>query len=285
MSHSRTFEVHATNIDQVRAWDGDEGAYWAAHAEHFDRAVAEYHEEFVAIAVPDASARVLDIGCGTGQTTRDAARVATEGSALGIDLSTEMIRLARRLAAEHRIGNATFEQGDAQIHAFEPGLFDAAISRTGTMFFGDPLAAFTNIARAVRAGGRLTMLVWQSPESNEWISELRGALATTNDVPAGAIDAPGPFALAQPERVERVLSAAGFSDIEVSQRRAPMWFGSDADDAYAFVVGLLGWMLGGLDEPGRNRALDRLRATLAAHQTGDGVVFASATWLVQARRA
>ena len=150
--------------------------YWAENAERFDRAVASYHERFVAAAEIGRTERVLDIGCGTGQTTRDAARAAPDGTALGVDLSGPMIALARRLAGEQGVANATFEQTDAQVHPFPEQSFDVAISRTGTMFFGDQVAAFANIARAIRPGGRLSVLVWQGPEPNEWIRDLSKAL-------------------------------------------------------------------------------------------------------------
>src|SRR5215470_2686546 len=152
MTGAAALHVDPANAEQARAWDGDEGAYWAGNAGRFDRAVAAYHERFLAAA---------DIGCGTGQTTRDAARAAADGVALGVDLSGQMIALARRLAAGQGIANARFEQADAQIHPFPGHWFDAAISRTGTMFFADPAAAFANIARALRPGGGLAMLVWQ----------------------------------------------------------------------------------------------------------------------------
>jgi SAM-dependent methyltransferase len=128
--------VDPANIEQVTAWDGDEGAYWADNAERFDRFMTAYHAPFLAAAAIRATDRVLDIGCGTGQTTRDAARAAAAGSALGVDLSARMIGYARQAAHRDRIGNATFEQGDAQIYPFPAGVFDVAISRTGAMFFG-----------------------------------------------------------------------------------------------------------------------------------------------------
>jgi SAM-dependent methyltransferase len=276
--------VDPTNTDQAQAWDGDEGAYWSAHAEHFDKAVAAYHDRFMASAEIATSDRVLDIGCGTGQTTRDAARSARDGSAYGVDLSGRMINLARRLAAEEQIANASFDQVDAQIHPFAPGAFDVAISRTGTMFFGDPTAAFANIARALQSQGRLVMLVWQGPEPNEWIRELSGALAAGRDLPAPPVGAPGPFAQADPDHVKAVLASAGFNGITLTGLREPMWFGADTDDAHSFVLGLMGWMLQGLDDAGRQRAVDDLRATLFEHQSGDGVMFDSATWLVKATR-
>lgn len=285
MTEVTALHVDPANAEQARAWDGDEGAYWARNAGRFDRAVAAYHERFLAAAAIGRADRVLDIGCGTGQTTRDAARAAADGVALGVDLSGQMIALARRLAAEHGIANARFEQADAQIHRFPAASFDVAISRTGTMFFGDPAAAFANIARALAPGGRLTLLAWQAPQANEWIGELTTALAAGRDLPVPAAGAPGPFAQADPDAARAVLAAVGFAHIEFDGLREPMWFGSGTEDAHAFTLGLLGWMLAGLDDSQRGQALDNLRATLTAHDTGHGVCYQSATWLIRATRA
>ncbi|HZS92898.1 MAG TPA: methyltransferase domain-containing protein [Chloroflexota bacterium] len=274
--------VDPSNAEQARAWDGDEGAYWAANAARFDETVAAYHRPLLDAAGIGAGDRVLDIGCGTGQTTRDAARAAVSGSALGLDLSARMIALARQLAAAEGLANVGFEQADAQIHPFEAGAFDVAISRTGAMFFGDPVAAFRNIAGALRQGGRLTLLAWQDLPRNEWVRELFAALAAGRELPAPSLEAPGPFSLADPARVRRILTAAGFADVQLQSMNAPMYFGPDAEDAYRFVLGLMGWMLEGLDEAGRARALDALRATLASHDTGHGVTYDSAAWLITA---
>ena len=279
-----TLRVDPANAGQARAWDGDEGAYWAEHAQRFDRAVAAYHGAFMAACGIARGERVLDVGCGTGQATRDAAAAARPGSALGVDLCGRMIELARQLAASQDIGNASFEQADAQIHPFPAGSFDAAISRTGTMFFGDPVAAFTNIGRALRPGGRLVMLAWQGPGPNEWVRELTGAMAAGRDLPAPPPDAPGPFSLADPARTRTLLASAGFSDVTLGALHGPMWFGSDPDDAHRFVLGLLGWMLDGLDDTGRKRALDALSATVTAHAGSDGVTFAAGAWLIRAVR-
>jgi SAM-dependent methyltransferase len=277
-------QVDPSNAEAAAAWDGDEGAYWAARAQRFDESVAAYHEKLLAAAAIGPASRVLDIGCGTGQTTRDAARTAASGSALGVDLSSQMIGLARQLAAAEGIGNARFEQADAQIRRFGPRTFDAVISRTGTMFFADPVAAFTNIASALRPPGRLTLLVWQGPEHNEWLREFAGAMAAGRDLPAPPPGAPGPFAFADPGRARTVLAASGFADITFDGLAAPMYFGPDPDDAYTFVLGLTGWMLDGLDDRGRGRALDALRATTAAHCGASGVTYDSATWIITARK-
>ena len=277
--------VDPSNAEAAKAWDGDEGAFWAAHAERFDRSVSAHHDRLLNAAAITAGDRVLDVGCGTGQTTRDAASAAAAGSALGLDLSAAMIFLARKLAAEAGVRNVTFEQADAQIYPFEAGSFDLAISRTGAMFFGDPEAAFGNIARALRPGGRLALITWQAPAANEWFRELTTALAAGRGQPAPPQGAPGPFSLADPAYVRQLLTATGLEHVDVEGVSAPMWFGSDADDAHAFVAGLLGWMLGGLGGEQRDRALDALHVTISEHQTTAGVIYQSRAWLIQARRA
>jgi SAM-dependent methyltransferase len=284
MAGTKPLEVAGSNAEQLRAWDGDEGAYWAAHADSFDRSLAGYRNGFLGAADVHGTDHVLDIGCGTGETTRDAARSAVSGSALGVDLSTRMIELARRRAVQEGLRNVAFEQADAQIHSFDSQAFDVALSRTGAMFFGDLVAAFTNIGGALRPGGRLALLTWQPLPGNEWIREFTTALAAGRDRPAPPPDAPGPFALSDPERVRAILSAAGFTSIELDPANEGMWFGDDADDAYAFVLGLLGWMLEGLDDAGRHRARDALRSTMAAHETNGGVVYESAAWIITASR-
>lgn len=284
MRGTTALRVDPANAEQARAWDGDEGAYWADHAQRLDRAMAAYHGTFMAACGIARGERVLDIGCGTGQTTRDAAAAARPGPALGVDLCARMIELARQLAASHDIGNASFVQADAQIYPFPAGSFDVAISRTGTMFFGDPATAFANICRAIRPGGRLVMLVWQGAGPNEWVRELNGALAAGWEFPAPPAGAPGPFALADPSRTRTLLASAGFTGITFDALHEPRWFGSDPDDAHRFVLGLMGWMLDGLDDTGRNRALDALAATITAHASNDGITFASGAWLIRAER-
>ena len=284
MTTTEPIAVDPLNTRQLDAWDGDEGRYWATHADYFDRAMTGYHRRLLSAAAIGRTDRTLDIGCGAGRATCDAAHEATAGSALGVDLSSQMIDVARRRAADEGLTNALFEQADAQIHPFDAEHFDVVISRTGAMFFGDPVAAFSNIHRAVRPGGRLVLLTWQPLANNEWMGELMAALSAGRELPAPPPDAPGPFSLAEPERVRSVLETAGFADIAINGVFAEMWFGSDVDDAFEFVRGLLGWMLDGLDTTGRTRALDALRRTLAAHATGDGVTYHSAAWIIEASR-
>jgi SAM-dependent methyltransferase len=276
--------VDPSNVEQLRAWDGDQGAYWAARADRFREEVAGYHDQLLAAAAIDATANVLDIGCGSGQTTRDAARRASAGSALGVDLSARMIELARELAERERLANVTFQQADAQVHPFPEQRFDIAVSQHGVMFFGDPPAAFTNIARAVRPGGRLILLAWQPPGRNQWRSTFRTALAAGRELPTPPPDAPGPFSLSDPDRVRGLLTSAGFVDVRLHGLSEPMYVGRDVDDACQFISGQLAWMTADLDADAKARAIDALRASLADHQTDRGVLYDSATWLIEARR-
>lgn len=134
----------------------------------YDAELRRYHQHLRAAIDVQAAGRVLDIGCGTGQTTREAARAAASSSALGIDISAARLARARRQARAEGLRNISFVQADAQAHRFPPGRFDLAISRFGTMFFADPVAAFTNIGHALRPGARLVQLAWQHRDRQEW---------------------------------------------------------------------------------------------------------------------
>ena len=285
MNDTTDLQVDATNTEQLKAWDGGEGDYWAANANAYDAAIETYHHALLNLAAIAPDDAVLDIGCGTGQTTRDAARLAASGTALGIDLSSRMLEVARSRAEQEGVHNAAFIQGDAQIHPFEPASFDVALSRTGSMFFGDREAAHTNIARSLRPGGRLALAVWQPMSENEWFTSFVGALAAGRDLPAPPPDAPSPFAMSEPEQVGPLLESSGFEDVEFGELRAPMFFGDTAARAHDFILGQLGWLVADLDETSRRAALAELLRTMQEHETDDGVQFGSAMWLISARRA
>jgi SAM-dependent methyltransferase/predicted alpha/beta hydrolase family esterase len=254
-------------------------------ADHYDAELRAHDERLRAAMVIGQADRILDIGCGGGLTTRDAARAATLGSALGVDISEEMLERARRRSAEEGVSNVVFERGDAQIHPFPPAHFDLIISRFGTMFFADPIAGFSNVARAARPGARLALLVWQGEARNEWATAFRQALT------GGATLAPAPglnpFSMADADVVRSILEASGFIEVGVADVREPVYYGPDAGAALDLVLDMKQHReaLARLDAAAAQRALFRLREVLVAHETGKGVLFDSRAWLVTARRA
>ena len=230
---------------------------------------------------------VLDIGCGTGATTRAAAHLAATGSALGVDTWEPMIARARELAAAEGLRNIRFEHGDAQVHRFRPQHFDLAMSRYGTMFFNDPIAAFRHIRDALRPGGRLVMMVWQAHESNEWSVAIHQALAPDCAVSNAAADGAEHLSLADPATVERILSASGFTGATFSDVREPVYYGASVEAAIEWVRGFryVRNILQRLDAAAATHALERLRQTLASRSSERGVWFDAREWIVTAERA
>ena len=274
------------NADQERAWDREEGLIWAEHPDRFDAAVACHNARMLEAAEFELADRSLDVGCGCGASTIDTARVTPDGLAIGNDLSGPMLRIADARARAVGVENVRFERADAQVHPFDGGL-DVVISRFGAMFFADPTAAFTNIGRAMRPDGRLVLLAWQDLARNEWLLEQRAALAMGRDLPRPPVGAPGPFGLADPEAVQRILGDSGFERVELDAVHEPVYVGHDAADAYEFMseIGPSRGMLEGLDDCDRAAALEKLRASIVTHETPDGVLFDSQAWLIRARKA
>jgi SAM-dependent methyltransferase len=251
----------------------------------YDAELRRHNEVLRRAAGVQVRDHVLDIGCGAGQTTRQAARAARAGSALGIDVSAPAIERARGLARADGLRNATFEQANAQVHRFPPERFDLAVSRFGTMFFDDPVAAFANIRRALRPAGRLVMMVWQASERNEWDVTIDRSLGAAEGPGAGASGGPDPFSLADPATVTEILQAAGFARVAFTDVREPVYYGRDVAAALDWVRGFTSTseVLNRLDPAAAARAVERLREALAAHVSDDGVWFDSRAWIVTAR--
>jgi SAM-dependent methyltransferase len=229
---------------------------------------------------------VLDIGCGAGQTTRDAGRLAVAGRVVGVDVSAPMIERARRLTIAAGLENVSFEQADAETHPFPAESFDVAISRFGTMFFRNPVAAFTNIARTMRREGRLMMMVWQEHHRNEWSVSIEQALDGIVEVPTAAPRPADPFSLADRATAERVLDRAGFGEVTFTDVHAPLYYGPDVAAALEWVSGFscVRDMMRQVRPTATASAHERLLQTLAAHAVSDGVWFDSRAWIVAARR-
>ncbi|MEU1803158.1 class I SAM-dependent methyltransferase [Streptomyces sp. NPDC019937] len=277
---------HIVNADQAQAWNGYEGEHWAQNQDRWDAVNDGFNEPLLAAAAIREHDRVLDIGCGTGRTTRQAARRARNGQALGLDLSAPMLACARETARREDVPGVFFEQGDAQTYAFEPGAFDVAISRFGVMFFADPVAAFTNIRRALRPGGRAAYICAAGAEGNDWlqaIAALRGILPVGE---FGAPGSPGMFALADPDRTGAILSAAGFEHIEAVRVDAYGTWGRDAADAAAFLLasGPGRHLTSQAGPETRDRAHQALTDLLRPHEEDRAVRLRTPAWLVTANR-
>ncbi|WP_260610554.1 class I SAM-dependent methyltransferase [Streptomyces sp. WAC06614] len=275
------------NTEQAQAWNGSEGAHWARHQDRWNAVNEGFDAPLLYAAAITAHHRTLDLGCGAGQTTRLAALRAPHGHALGLDLSGPMLAQARARAAQEGLTNASFQQGDAQVHRFAAGAFDAAISRYGVMFFADPVAAFANIGRALRPGGRLAFVCPADAALNDWV----GAMASLRDLlpvgDFGRTGSPGMFSLAAPDRLRDVLTAAGFTAVTVDRAQAYGTWGHGAADAAQFLLatGPGRYLMERADDTVRSRARHALTQHLRGHETADGTVrLLSTSWLVTADR-
>jgi SAM-dependent methyltransferase len=256
---------------------------WAEIREPLERQLAPLGRRALAALAPRPGERILDIGCGGGETALDLARlVAPHGTVVGIDLSAAVLAFARRAAMGCE--RVRFVEADAELFPFEPASFDAAFSRFGVMFFADPIAAFINIRGSLKPNGRLAFVCWRALEQNALdFLPLKAASAHLPPQPAHDPDAPGPFAFASSDRVRRILQRAGFRKIEITARDEPVGSG-DLDTMLAVCsrVGALGKILRENPEL-RAVALPAVRCALAAHDGPDGVRLNAATWVVRAR--
>lgn len=277
-------EAPIVNVDQATSWDGPDGDNWTEHEDFYNDCTNLISPHLFAAAAIAPSERVLDLGCGCGATTRQAARSAVSGTATGMDLSTRMLERAREHATAEGLTNTNFVRGDVQVYPFEPGSFDIAISRYGVMFFNDPVAAFENVATALRPGGRIAMLVWREMSRNDWVMGTLKALVPEREIPDPPMDVPSPFAFGNAERTTEILTSAGYENVQLEAVEEPMFMGSDAEWSYTFAskLGLVTGVLKDFDENQRAAALERLRAAHGERETPDGVLFGASSWVIQA---
>ena len=237
-----------------------------------------------------AGARVLDVGCGCGQTLLQLAeRVGPSGHVLGVDISPPMLARAReRVAGRPTIALAL---GDAQTYAFAPGAFDALYSRFGVMFFDDPRAAFRNLRAAVRSGGRLSFVCWQDLAKNPWAA--RPLEAVMRLLPESAMPdilragRPGPFFMSDPARVRAILGAAGWKDVSLEAVEMPLHVGGaatlDEAVAYSLQIGSAARAMDGAPEALKTALEAALREALAPFSSARGVFMDGAAFVVRAR--
>lgn len=282
---SQTSEAHEK---QIEYWNGEGGALWRARAEKTDVMLGPVLAATLERAAPRGGETVIDIGCGCGGSTVALAKNVGDGQVLGLDVSGPMLDLARERA--QGVANASFALGDAAVHPFASQSADLVFSRFGVMFFGDPASAFANLRRALKPAGRLVFCCWRAPEENDWMRvPLRAVYAHVPRLPRPGPEDPGPFSFSNPDRVTRILTAAGFA----APRMTPLDLmldisgGGGLEDAVtdASLVGPASVALSGQSDEVRAAAIADIRKALAQHVTPEGVRLKGAMWIVEAGQA
>ena len=278
------------NAEQIRYWNEAAGPKWVAFQKVIDAQISPLGEQAMDRAGIAPGERVIDVGCGCGDTTIVLGRhVGPAGRVLGIDVSAPMLERAAETARAAGVANVRLENADAQTHRLSPSAFDVVYSRFGVMFFTDPVAAFTNLRAALRPGGRLAFVCWQALPENPWLFvPLRAAAQHLTLPPPPAPDAPGPFAFADPERVRGILARAGFGDIVLEELHTTLTLGGGGtvDQAVRFLtegVGPVSGVLREADPAVRPTVAAAVRAAIAPFHTPQGVRMGSAAWIVTAR--
>ncbi len=259
------------NEAQRKYWTSASGDKWATMADRIDAAHAKVTRELVRRAGALAGSRVLDVGCGAGTSVR--AFLAAGAQVTGLDLAPRLIAHAR---ASLPVGSrATFIKADAQSHGFEPGQFDVIASQFGVMFFDDPVAAFANLRRAARPGGRIVFAAWAAAEENPWFQIPKAAAEAELGSVEADPNAPSPTAFRDIGRVEGILREAGWQDVEgqaVSLEITPPGGLAEAADQ-STRLGMAARIIRatGAGEAARARIVARIERDLAPFATAEGV--------------
>ncbi len=272
------------NADQLSFWNGHGGHTWVARQEHTDITLTPVSEALLALAAPRVGERVLDIGCGCGATTLEFARaVGPTGHVTAVDISGPMLAEAKARAAGAGITNVDWMQTDAA--TADLGEFDLLTSSFGLMFFGDPVAAFAHIRRAASPGARMAFVSWRPITENPWMEvPLRAVSSHVPPRPKPNPQAPGMFAMADPHRVSRILTEAGWAPPRLDKLDLALDIaaGRGLDEAVkqSTQIGAVNSALRGQPEETVAAAIASLREALTAHLDGASVRLPGAMWLV-----
>lgn len=268
------------NEKQRDYWNGDVASNWVKRLNHFERSLTALSLVLMDFAAPQKGEAVLDIGCGAGTTTELAADLVAPGMAAGLDISAPLLAAAR-----NRCPAIDFIEADAADYPFKPE-FDLVISRLGVMFFVDPVKAFANIRKAMKPGGRLAFICWQSQYEICYLSEpFKAAHHLLPQVDPTPENEPGPFGLADPVRTENILKEAGWQDIRIEAAMPRSLLGTTLEEAVdqAMNMGPLGRLARQADEETIVKIRDAIAPVLAQYRTENGIEPVAACWLVGAR--
>jgi SAM-dependent methyltransferase len=272
------------NAEQAVMWNGLAGRGWVEAQEALDRMLRPFENLLVEAVAAGPRGQVLDVGCGTGSTTLAFARVrGAQGRAIGVDISEPMLAVAQK-RAERENTPASFIHADAQTHAFEPASFAMIVSRFGIMFFDDFVGAFANLRRAAQDNAELRFVAWRSSAENPFFTTAeRAAAPFLPEMPAREPDAPGPFALADRSRVERILKESGWAGIDVQPMDVACMLPEKDLVEYFTWVGPIGRILQEADDHTRRQVIETVRPAFEPYVHGAEVRFTGACWLVAAR--
>ena len=275
--------IHDSDDEQAALWNGAAGYAWVAEQPLLDRMYAGIEAVLVDAVPAGFEGRVLDVGCGTGGTTLAVARrLGRGGRCIGIDISEPMTALARSRAQRER-ARAEFIRANAQDHAFEPASLDRILSRFGVMFFGDPIAAFSNLRRAARHDAGLRLVVWRAAAENPFMTTAeRAAALLLPNLPPRRPGAPGQFAFADPERVRGVLGESGWTAIDIRPIDVECVLPEPELVGYFTRLGPVGLALQQADETTRTRVIEAVRPAFDAYVQQGEVRFTAACWLIDA---
>jgi ubiquinone/menaquinone biosynthesis C-methylase UbiE len=277
-------ESEQPNKQQAALWNDGSGKAWVEMQPVLDRVLAPFEPLVVDAGYPGEGGNVLDIGCGAGATTLAMARrVGTSGRCMGLDISQPLVALATERARAESLTNAAFVAGDAQAYPFDPGQFDSVVSRFGVMFFDDPVAAFANMRRAIRRGGKLAFVAWRSPAENDFMTAAARAVVTfLPPTPQPDPVAPGQFAFADGARVKRILQESGWTSIKVEQADVVCQVSESDLMAYATRLGPVGAALREVDQATARKITVALPSAFAPFVKDGTARFIAACWLVTA---
>ncbi|MGZ4651194.1 MAG: class I SAM-dependent methyltransferase, partial [Kineosporiaceae bacterium] len=231
----------AENAEAIEAWDGPLFDRFVRFRHIVTTGLGAHGQVALQLADPRPGERVLDIGCGFGDTTQQlAALVGPDGEALGVDAAARFIEAAREEADEAAVGNVEFRVADVQTEVLGEG-FDLAYSRMGTMFFANPVPAMRNVRAALRPGGRLAMVVWRQRIDNDWLYRAQTIVERMVERPEEHDEptcGPGPFSMANADTTSDILLHAGFEDVALRRCDLPIEIGRDLDEAIDLVMAL-----------------------------------------------
>ena len=277
------------NQDQKEFWNNEKGKIWVALEKKIDAMLSPLGDEALKSLAPENGENIIDIGCGTATTSlKIADLVGDKGSVTGVDISKPILECARQKAKENSVSNIEFILADAQNHKYLVNSYDAIFSRFGVMFFEDPVAAFANLIKGLKSGGRLAFICWAEPSVNDWIETSTNVASRFLELPPKAAPRePGPFAFEDPVYLRKILSDAGWKKITIENYCTTNLVGKTIEEAADFLsrMGPMSIPFENAEETVKIKVIDALKDCFSNYLTETGVEMNFNSWIVTANKA